>query len=161
MTAPRIGYHRFIASSALALLHVLLALSFAFGSLSRRSSLTTGGDRLLIVSYIDSLGPVWQIGFGSTAAMLILGLIRHRWLALAHTLGGAAVAVFACALWFGFVFSDPRPPVLAPLAYVAITAWHLTIGVTYARLADLPLTWVHIPDQPAARPRTNHRKGRR
>ncbi len=156
---PRIGYHRVIASTTLALLHSSLALSYSIGSLSRGPGITTpGAVRVSIVSYIDSLGPVWQIGFGSTAALLVIGLIRHRHLALAHTLGGAAVAVFATALWFGFAFSDPRPAVLSPIAYTCTVVWHLTIGVTYARLNSLPRSSVVVPPPPSVPPTHRRRK---
>lgn len=150
MPAPRIGYHRVIASTTLALLHSSLALSYAVGSLSRGPGITSpNAVRVSIVSYIDSLGPVWQIGFGSTALMLVIGLINHRYLAVAHALGGAAVAVFATALWFGFAFSDPRPAVLSPIAYTCTVVWHLTIGVTYARLSSLHRMSVVVTPPPS------------
>lgn len=137
MPDTRIGAHRLIASGALALLHGMLAIAYTFPWLARSAAAVRGPGTVSVVLYIDSLGPVWQLAFGVTAALLLVGLAYRRLLAIAHTLGGSALAVFAAGLWLGWAFSEPRPSMLTALGYTACVVWHLTIGVTYARIASL------------------------
>ncbi len=153
----RIGLQRTVASGFLALAHGFLAIAYAFPAITRGYPPPPDVRRISIVLYIDSLGPVWQIAFGLTGAVLGFAvLVRHRTLALAHTLGGAAMAVYGSALWIGFALSEPRPTVTGAVAYTGLTIWHLTIGVTYARLNMRPRA-VAIPPPPE---RTRHRRGR-
>lgn len=136
MPDRRIGAHRLIASSSLAVMHGALAIAYTFPWLARSSAPPRPGQ-VSIVLYIDSLGPVWQLAFGLTAAVLLAGLVWPRWLALAHTLGGAALAVFSAGLWLGYALSEPRPSMLTALGYSACVVWHLTIGVTYSKVSSL------------------------
>lgn len=150
---PRIGYHRLIATSTLAALHAVLAVVYAVPNLARGYPPPPGVTRVSIVSYIESLGPVWQIAFGLTAVALFTGMVVHRFLAIAHTLAGAGMSMFAAALWLGFAFSSPAPSLLPSLGFTACVVWHLTIGVTFAKLASLPKGHVEIPDPPPTRHR--------
>jgi hypothetical protein len=163
---PRIGYHRLIASGSLAALHAVLTFVYAIPGLARGYPPPPGVNRINIVTYIESLGPVWQIGFGLTASLLIAGMIRHAWLSVAHTVAGSGMAVFSSALWLGFAFSTPKPSVLPCLGFTACVIWHLTIGVTFARLAAVSRTAADraasvedLPPQPAPRRPNRRRSG--
>lgn len=136
-TLAVVSIPRLLASATLASVHGVLALAYAFPDLARGTAPTAGGNRVSIVSYLDSLGPVWQTVFGLTGAAIVAGLVFPRWLALAHTLAGAGLAVFAAALWFGFAFSDPRPAILSALGYSAAVVWHMTIAATYSRMSAM------------------------
>jgi hypothetical protein len=153
---PRIGYHRLVATFALAALHGTLALVYLTPGLARGYPPPPNVNRVSIVTYIESLGPVWQITFGLTAVLLVVGMFRHKLLALAHTVAGAGMSMFASALWLGFAFSSPKPAILSALGFTACVVWHLTIGVTFARLAVMPVDQVDYPPPP--RPRQRRRR---
>jgi hypothetical protein len=136
----RVGWHRIVATSVLAFYCAIFAYLYALPLPLRAGPEAVSLGRVSVVLYIDSLGPVWQAGFGLSTLALAAGLIWHRVLAWAHTGSGAVTTTYASSLWIGFFASSPHPPPLPTAGYAlatsAVALWHFQIGVAYADIID-------------------------
>lgn len=85
-----------------------------------------GPGQVSVVRHIETLGPVWVIGFGLTAAGIVIALAwrpRHLW--LAHVAGVGMTLGYAVALWTGAWFSRPTAPIMSAVLATVVAATHL------------------------------------
>lgn len=136
---------RRIATGSLAFTHLLLAFAYSQPALSRSTlpslpTNSTSPGQISIVSYIDSLGPIWLIGFGVTSLLLITALLlRPLWLRWAHVAALAVSTSFCFALWAGFALSSPRPTIIAATLSIAVVGGHFAMSDLYSgALATVP-----------------------
>jgi hypothetical protein len=128
---------RQISTGSLGLIHLGLAYAYANPALSV-SPLPPGTSRVSIVSYINSLGPIWLIAYGSTGAFLIVALLTApRLLRWAHVAGVSVATTYSLALWAGFALSDPRPTIISALLSLAMVTWHITLSDLYSTSAPV------------------------
>jgi hypothetical protein len=122
---------RTAATLVLLVAHVVLATAYAIPDLSV-SRLTTPGQSVSIVNYIDDRGPWWMASFAAVAALLLVAMVTRRGLHLAHLLGGVVVSAYAAAIWFGAFASEPNRPIISAVLASLVAAWHLVLSGAYA-----------------------------
>ena len=123
---------RIAASWTLVVGHVVLAVSYSIPSLSVSNVVVPVGDAVSIVSYIDDKGPYWVTAFGAVALFLGMAAATRRGLQVAHLMGGAVVAAYSTAIWFGVIMSNPNRPIISAVLATMIAVWHLILSSAYA-----------------------------
>jgi len=87
--------------------------------------------RLNIPAVVASNAPVWTVGFGVTAALLIVAVIRRSMAAWGHAVGAVATMSYGAASLFSALFSTPYGSVLPGGAFLLIAAWHYALQRYY------------------------------
>jgi polyferredoxin len=116
-------------SIALGAVALLLAIAYSHPALSVPQYLTLG--RVSVVSFIDTRGPFWMVGFGITALGVAAGLLTHRAMAIVHSVGLFVSASFAAAIWYGAVTSQPPGPYVSAIMATGYCAFHWVMADSY------------------------------
>ncbi|PKW15915.1 hypothetical protein [Saccharopolyspora spinosa] len=86
-----------------------------------------------VVGYLDRLGPLLQLLFGTTALLLVLALVSGRGRHGAHALAAGCLSGYAAALWATAILSvSTRGIVTAGLA-TALAIHALLLASAYSK----------------------------
>jgi hypothetical protein len=121
--------YRTIASWFLCSMQFILAIFHLYPPLAYRSANAT---TTRVVAWVNSLGGVWVIGLGLTAAFLGISLISWKNLrAYAHLACAAATVAYDVQLWVGALGDIPFGPITYPLSFVLFVVGHLLLFFSY------------------------------
>lgn len=89
--------------------------------------------RLSVAHQVAASVPVWSIGFGATAGLLLVSAYRksHRLCWWGHAAGVVVTMAFAGAVGSSALIARPTGSLLPALAFLLISAWHLILQRYY------------------------------
>lgn len=94
--------------------------------------------RVSVATSIASYGPVWSVGFGITAVLLLLAAVTRRRVLgrYGHGLGAVVTMAYAGASLASALLSDPVGSVLTGVAFLVIAAVHLLAQRSYGTVTS-------------------------
>lgn len=119
-------------TALLAFVSACLAVAYAIPGLGVARAAAPPGRRS-IISYLETLGPVWATAFGVVAGLLVWGLLSDRLLEVWHASGAAVSAGYAVALWYGALASRPVGTVVGAVLSLLMLSLHVWSAMDYAR----------------------------
>lgn len=120
---------RTVASWFLCVMQGILAILHLYPPLAYRS---VNATTTRVVAAVNSLGGVWFIGLGFTAAALATTLLTWRkWRHYAHLLCGAATLAYDVQLWVGALGEKPFGPVTYPTSFLLFFVGHVLLFFAY------------------------------
>lgn len=129
---PKSTRPRLTATISLVFANWLFSVSYRFPEQLVQRFTRPSGVRVSIVQYLETLGPVWIVGFSLAAIAMTYAVISRRALVTAHVLGGMIWAGYSTALLFGVFASNPIGSILLPGCAVVITVFHLSLSDAYS-----------------------------
>lgn len=90
--------------------------------------------RLSVAHQVAASVPVWSIGFGSTAVLLLIAAFRRvpsRLCWWGHAAGVVVAMAFAGASGSSAMIARPMGSLITALAFLLISAWHLILQRYY------------------------------
>jgi hypothetical protein len=123
-----VGAHRVTLSWVLLGIQAVVSVLHGFPRLVYRPNPQTAR----IVEFINSLGPYWVVAFGLSTVALVVSLVWHRYRHIGHLACMFTWVVFAVALWFGALASNPIGPILFACVATGLVLVHLVIATAYA-----------------------------
>jgi hypothetical protein len=102
---------RIVASWALCVIQFVFCVLHTHGPWAYR---VDGRTSTGVVAYINSLGPVWTVAFGVSAALLGALLVFKRGALYGHVFCGAVFAAFTGALFTSAILNSPAGPFTYP-----------------------------------------------
>lgn len=109
-----------------------LAVAYAIPGLGVSTALTPGFRS--VVAFLNALGPVWSVSFGTVSAVLLGGVLArsNRAMVVGHILGVAVCSGWATALIVGALTSRPTGSIVTAVVAVALAVLHVWAVVDYA-----------------------------
>lgn len=71
-------------------------------------------EQISLVQNIDRFGPVWTFLFALIGILIILTIVRGRWVIYSHGIAAGAWVFYGAAILFGAVLSEPPPTTILP-----------------------------------------------
>lgn len=127
---PRHGVlRRHFSSWLLCGLQFILAVLWNFPNLAFKQS----SNPALVIAYINHLGPIWTIIFGTSSLLLGYGLLtEHRTLRWSgHLFCAMVFMLYTSSIVVGASFDTPPGPYISALMAAVITVGHTVLAFSY------------------------------
>lgn len=126
---PQNLIRRHISSWLLCLLQFALAILWCFPSLAFKQT----SNPAVVIAYINHLGPIWTILFGTSSLTLVYGLLTERqvfrW--SGHLACAMVFMFYTISIVVGASFDTPPGPYTAALMAAVITVGHTLMAFSY------------------------------